>query len=100
MESVKTLNTTAAQKYCIAFEDLRKAISRKCFIRSRFLIERNLPADYIKACENLRLIAPLGNSNFTVVYQYTCDIVIGKVISLEITKINELRKQHYNQRNN
>lgn len=99
MESLRTLNTAAAQKYCTAFEDLRKEIARKSFRRSTFLIERNLPADFIKACENIKLIASIGKSYYVVIYPYECDIMMGKIISLEITKINTLRKQHYNQRN-
>lgn len=97
--TIKTLNTPAAQKYCSAFEDLKREIKRKSFHRATFIRERNLPKDFILACTKLNLIATLGNSQYYVTYLYPCDIMMGKAISLEISKLNELRKQHYNQRN-
>lgn len=94
-----TINTETAEKYCTAFEVLRKKIRRESLEVEKFYRECKLPSNYIRACEQLGFIKRLSKGKFVVKLETQCTKFYGKLISIEICNIERIRKQHFNQVN-
>lgn len=87
------------KKYSEAFRVLRNQIERKELDHQKFLNEYELPANFIKACVSLHLINRIKHGVYSVYYKCESNICIGKMISREISVIEKIRKQHFNQTN-
>lgn len=100
MTAPKSLQTSGSVKYQMAFIELVKRVQSNSLEVTNFLREFELPSHFLNACKKLNLIKPLGVGKYYVIYKCDISICIGKIISIEIAKIEKDRRINFKKLNN